>query len=283
MSVGILKNGPNIFDAHPHSGVGTLLVTGDQYNNGTAVKAFDPGIVMMDTGIIPAGTFGGTYSIGFYYDSTTATVQGTPLMRFEMYEDGVLMPEDTSEYVNGTLYSYDLNYVEHVHTYGLFQNFTLDASKTHQLIIKTASGLVDDAILDYIIFEKVASNDIVNGIPVVISIGCRNGGDTRDISTHGTQLVYEWIHGCLAGTLTPGGHVNYGYRYNTPFKTVIGVAPTIIDSYGQLISDWSDWTPETSQVKIYIKNISSSNWNKAVNDESAWNYTNVRILISGYI
>lgn len=281
--VGILKNNANIFDAVMHGTNNASVITGSQYLNNHALQSSTPGVKIFETNIIPARAFGGTYSIGFFYDSPTATVQGTPLLRFELYEDGNLIPEDTTTILYGTQYQYDLNYVENVHSYGLFQNFALDANKTHQLIVNTSPELDDTVILDYIIFEKVSNNTVVDGKPIIPRIGLRDAGDTRDISSYGTQLVMEQITGAISGSISPGNYYNYGYTYNTPFKTVIGVYPTIIDGNGQLLTNWSDWMPQYSQVKIYIKNVSGSNWSKAVSDTNAWNYFNVRILVLGYI
>ncbi|MFZ3131198.1 MAG: hypothetical protein WA125_08895, partial [Desulfosporosinus sp.] len=231
------------------------------------------------------------YSLGFFYDSTTATLNGTRLMRFELYEDGELMPEDTSAYVYGTVYQNDLNYLENIHTYGLFTNYTLNSHKTYQLIIKTAPELVDDVILDYVIFEKVAFNAVVNGNPIAPRMGMREIdtegknyiGGPENLEEYGTRLQIEQITGSLNETITPGTSIERGWTYNTPFKTVIGAYPNIIDGNNQLNVHWSDWWPVYDQVQIKIKNISSSNWTKTVTDESLWNWHNMRILVVGYI
>lgn len=279
----LLKNGPNILDAIEYK-VGGLMITGNQYNNGNAIQAFDPDITLMDTGELKAGVFGGSYSIGFYYDSTTTTTQGTPLMRFEMYEDGVLMEEDTTWYDVGLYqYEYDLNYVEHIHEYGLFINKTLDPNKSHRLIVKTSPDLADDVILDYIIFEKIPSTGTIDGKPVAAWTGGRNIGRDRDISTYGTQFTEEVIVAEFKGSLLSGAGGSWGWSYNAPFKTISGVYVTLIDGNGQLTCNWAGWRPEDGQVDIYIRNNSSFTWNSATVASSAWNYSNIRILVKGYV
>lgn len=289
-SIGILRNSANIFPAAKFASDNVSIVTGG-YFNGQAVRAFGPNSSMMDTREIPAGVLGGTYTIGFFYDSTTATENGTPLMRFELYENDVLMAEDTSAYVYGTVYQNDLNYLENIHNYGLFTNYNLDPNKSHRLVVKTSPLLSGDAILDYVIFEKVASNNIINGNPIAPRMGKRNMdssslnyfGGADNLEDYGTQLVMEQITGTMASTFAAGASGEYGWTYNTPFKTVIGAYPNIIDANNQLICNWSDWWPVYDQVQIKIKNISSSTWSKAVTDQTAWNYHNMRILVVGYI
>lgn len=289
-SEGILRNNANIYPASTFAAENTQIITGD-YMAGQAVMSVDPDTPLMDTKEIPAGALGGTYTIGFFYDSTTAATSGTPLMRFELYEDGVLMEEDTSEYVYGTVYQYDLNFLEDIHKYGMHANFTLDANKSHRLIVKTSPELGYDVILDYVIFEKVASNNIVNGNPIAARMGKRNmvpnnlnffcGAD--NLEEYGTQFVIEQITGTIGPSMGAGTNYQLGWTYNTPFKTVIGAYPNIIDSNHQLDYFWSDWWPQYSQVQIKIKNTSGSTWTKAVSDETAWNYHNMRILVVGYI
>lgn len=279
----ILKNTPNILDAGEYC-IGGTLIAGNEYNQGHAIKAFDPNMILMDTKEIKAGTFGGSYSIGFYYDSGSATVQGTPLMRIEIYEDGVLMEEDTTWYDVGLYqYEYDLNYVEHVHQYGLFINKTLDPNKSHRLIIKTSPELSHDVILDYVIFEKIPSTGTIDGKPVAAWTGGRNIGRSRDISTYGTQFTEEVIVAELKGSFSVGAGASYGWSYNAPFKTISGVYVTLLDGNGQLTCNWADWRPEDGQVDIYIRNNSSFTWTSASVATSAWNYSNVRILVKGYV
>ena len=281
-SIGILRNSANIFPAAKFPGQSVSTITG-AYFNGQAVMAFDPDTIIMDTREIPAGVLGGTYNIGFFYDSTTSTIQGTPLMRIEIYEDDILMEEDTTIYSNGILYQYDLNFIEHIHDYGLFINKSLDANKSHRLVVKTSPQLSNDAILDYVMFEKVGNNEVMNGDPYTAHIGMRNLARTQDISTYGTQLITEQVRGQFKGNLLAGAGGSYGWSYNSKFKTVIGAYPTIIDGNGQLTLNWADWNPSTSQVEIDIRNNSSSTWNSASVSTSAWNYDNVRILVVGYI
>jgi hypothetical protein len=279
----ILKNGPNIMGAAEYN-VGGELISGAEYHKGQAVKAVEPNTIIFDSKELRPGLFGGGYSIGFFYDSTSATVQGTPLMRIELYEDGELMPEDTIVFSTGTVYEYDLNFVNYSHVYGVFINKTLDPNKTHQLIIKTSPDLVDDVILDYVIFEKMPSTAVMNGMLFAQECGMRNGGIIGDLSKLGTQLVIEEIYGTIGTTSIPAGSATEGaWTYRTPFKFIIGAHPQIIDSNHQLDCYWSDWTPALSQISLKTKNISGSTWTKGTSDTSAWNYNNVRILVVGFI
>lgn len=283
-NMGILTNTPNIYDATSRRiPENTELIFDDKYQGGEAISSTKPGVTIFDTGVIKAGTFAGTYSIGFYYDSSTATVQGTPLMRFEVYEDGVLMPEDTSVYANGTIYEYDLNFFNYSYLYGLHDNKVLKANSTYRVVVKTSDSLTNDVILDYVTFSRHGDNGIINTNPEQQKASLRNGGRTTDISTNGTQMVFEEIKGTLSGSFSAGETANYGYTYNTKFKTILGAHPTILDGNGQMLLNWSDVNYINNQVLIYIKNISSSTWTKAVSDANAWNYGNLRVMVVGYI
>ena len=286
-----MRNNANIYPATIYSTGNSQILPGSEYFNGEAITETTPDTIVMDTKEIAPGVLDGTYNIGFFYDSNSATDNGTPLFRFELYEDGVLLDEDTSDHVYGTVFQFDLNYLEHIHKYGLYVNFRLDVNKTHQLIVKTSDDLQHDAILDYVIFEKVAGNSVVNGNPIAPRMAKRNIttsgyhylGGPDNLEDFGTQLVFEQIMGAVGGGISAGSEYELGWTYNTPFKTIIGAYPNIIDANNQLICNWSDWWPNYSQVQIKIKNISSSTWSKAISDTSAWNYLNMRILVAGYI
>lgn len=289
-SIGILQNNANIFDAVFHGTNNASVITGPQYMNGHALQSSTPDVPIFDTKTIPAGVFSGTYSIGFFYDSNSATENGTQLLRYQIFEDDELMSEDQSTYLYGTVYQFDLNYLEHIHKYGLYANFKLDADKNHRLVIKTSPELEHDAILDYVIFEKVAGNSIVNGNPIAPRMGKRDIsasgynylGGPDNLEDYGTQLVYEQITGTLTGNLSAGVTTEHGWTYNTPFKTVIGAYPQVIDANAQLLINWSG-VNIYDQVLVKIKNISSSTWSKAVTDTSRWDYFNMRIFVVGYI
>lgn len=274
---GLLMNMSNIVTASEiRSDVGTIIYH-ESYNEGEAVTCSTPGVEICRTPVYPKGTFSGTYSIGFFYDSSTATVQGTELMRFEIYEDGILLPEDTSVYAEGTVYQFDLNYVTNVIEHGLYQNFTLKANSTYQIIIKTSPNLTHDAILDYIIFEKVASNTMLWGTPKAQILGERNAGISGNLDINGVQVVSEMINGIVNNSLSSGVMVTLPYTFNTKFKSIIIALPTMYgDGDGKLTVDWDSTDYNNSQVLINIRNNSSSTWTASVSP-------NLRILILGYI
>lgn len=275
---GILNNTPNIYDAVNLKTDNALTIDSEEYQNGQAITCSMPGVTIFDTGLIPEGTFSGTYSIGFFYDSSSATVQGTELMRFEIYEDGELLEEDTTYYASDdlTLYQFDLNYIEDVITYGLFQNFTLKANSTYQIVIKTSHNLEDDAILDYVIFEKVPNNIAIDTKPFVATVGIRNSGDNRNIGAHGVQLGKEIVIGEITGTWASMENYVMGFTYNENFKTIAMVIPTLMDGDGRMHLDLYSIDYANSQVRINIRNISDASW-------TATQPTNVRISIEGYI
>lgn len=284
-NMGILTNTPNIYDATSRRiPENTELVFDDKYQGGGAISSTKPGVTIFDTGVIKAGTFAGTYSIGFYYDSSTATVQGTPLMRVEIYEDGVLMPEDTSVYqdTNGediTLYEYDLNFFNYSYLYGVHITKVFKANATHQIIVKTAETLEDHAVLDYVTLSRHGQDGIINGISPMQTISIRNGGSTRDISTYGTQMVMAVISGKETGlTLASGAMVTHGFTYNTPFKSIVYANPTIYyEGNGQLTTDWKSTDLTNSQILINIRNNSSSSITLTGSTY------NIQILVVGYI
>jgi hypothetical protein len=275
---GILKNTANIFDAEDYKKGSSTVIYDSKYHNGCAVTCDVPNEVIFDTGDLVAGeSFAGTYNVKFFYDSSTATTQGTPLFRFSVLEDGVELEEDTSLYLGGyVLYQYDLNYVEHVLEKGLSQPFEIKANKTYQIIVKTSEYLVDDAILDYIVLEKIPANTMLDGRNVVARAGMRNVGNTTDISTYGTQPVVEVLIGNFTGTFSAGGDISLGYTYNTKFKTILVGIPNLTNSNGQIKCEYTGYNSTTSQVNIYFKNIGGVDWTGATS-------STLTIIVIGYI
>lgn len=281
-TTGILKNSSNIFDATQYKTSSATVIYDDKYQDGNAITCSDPSTIIFDTGILPAGTFVGTYAIGFFYDSTTATAQGTPLMRFELYENGILMSETVTNYWNGssieTIYEYDLNYVEYINLYGLFDTKILKASSTYQLLVKTADTLNNNAILDYITFSRIGENTIADGFPIIPRVGCRNNNDTRDISAQGTQLTIEIVHGIIWGTWNANDNYAIGFTYNTPFKNIDIVLGTMYsEGNGQLNVDMESIDYANSQVIMNIRNNSSTSCSPT------GAAINIKMMVMGYI
>lgn len=195
---------------------------------------------MFDTGIIPAGTFGGQYDIEFFYDYISSSeTQGLQVMEWEIYENGsdtpVKLPETTFQFdgVNRTLYTKDLNTVLGVHRYGLHIRYEFKASYTYQIKIKTSSGISDrTAILDYISIRPAGLNEISDGRPEAQCLGTRGAALPTELSDKGSKLVMEVIEGRLgtSGTATWNAgpildDTNRGFTYNTDFKTILAAYP----------------------------------------------------------
>jgi hypothetical protein len=277
---GIIKNPSNVYDATIYKTGDATLISDAKYQNGNAISCSIPEVTIFDTGIIPAGTFAGTYSIGFFYDSSTATVQGTPLMRFEIYEDGVLMPEDTTTFYEGTVYEHDLNYVEDANIYGVHSTKTFIASSTYQIIIKTDSSLTNDAILDYITFVRLNNNTQINGRPPGQMHGLRNGGSTSTFAEEGNIYCSEIVIGYIGGTISAGATTTWDYSYYTPFKSIKAVFTELrADCDGAVNPMWNGSNLTDKTINILFRNNSSS----SATFTGSTSYNNVRALIVGYI
>lgn len=275
---GIGVNTANIYDATLYKSEDTELIYDDKYQDGVAIKCNRPEVPIFDTGILPAGTFDGAYNIGFYYDSNTTTTQGTPLMRFEVYENGVLMPEDTSIYADGIIYENDLNYFKGAYNYGLHDTKVLKANCTYQVIVKTSTSLSNTAILDYITFSRIPPSGSINGFAAAQTAGMRNAGSSLDITTSGNQLTFEVIFGVISGTWVVDDSATMGFTYNTKFKNVLIALPVMYkEGDGKLTLDWESVNYTNSQVLINIRN------NSTVSVDILGNVNNVRILVMGYI
>lgn len=273
---GILTNLANIYDATGFRTPEAQLVYDDKYRGGSAITCSKPDTIIFDTEEIRAGQLSGTYSIGFYYDSSTATVQGTPLMRFEIYEDGVLMPEDTSVYSDGTVYEYDLNFVNYGYLYGLHDTKVFKATSSYQIIVKTSESLTNDAILDYVTLARHGENGVINGRPITQSISMRNVGKTENISNYGTQLTIETVRGGFTGTMNSQERYSATYPYSTPFKTIRGAWVNVKDPTGKIFANCSNKNYTNNTVTLTFANVSSSSWSSSDTD-------NIQIIIVGYI
>lgn len=275
---GIAKNDSNIYDAEVYKTENMQMVYDEDYYNGNAIKTTIPNIPIFDTGELPIGNYTGQYSISFFYTSNTATTQGAPLLRIEMYEDGVLMSEDTSIYDNGTIYEYDLNFFEHSLDYGLHIQKTLKPKSTYQIIVRTSESLSNDVIFDHITFTKIPENVGADGFPIQQSISRRNSGSTTDISASGTKLTFEIVFGVIYGTWAANDNNTMGFTYNSKFKKVLGAFGTMYsEADGKLTVDWDSVNYTSSQVIMNIKNNSSSSCTLA------GDVANLRIFVVGYI
>ena len=273
---GIINNPSNIYDATLYKKGSAELIYGDTYQKGSAIQSRKAGEIIFDSGIIPAGTFEGTYNIHFYYSSSSATVQGTPLMRFEIYENGVLMPEDTTVYGANTIYEYDLNYINGGLIYGIFDAKVLKANCNYQLIIKTSDQLAVDAILDYVSFSRVTDGAIINAIPFNKIVGTRNAGATNTLDELGTQQEIEIAAGTLTGTIAAGDTTTVTLTYITPFKRINIAIPSISNGNGQILCNYGSRDATASTITLKIRNVSTSSWTGS-------NTSNLAIVIIGYI
>jgi len=272
---GILTNFANIYDATGYRTPDAQLIYDDKYRGGEAITCSKPDTIIFDTGEIQAGQLAGTYSVGFYYDSSTATVQGTPLMRFEVYEDGILMPEDTSVFSDGTLYEYDLNFVNYAYIYGLHDTKVFKASSTYQIVVKTSDSLTNDAVLDYVTLARHGENGLIDGRPRVQHIGIRNGGSTINISSYGTQRTMEVVIGTYDASIAANTKMDsIGWTYSTPFKT-INFASASLRYDTPLTFKWVSTSFSTSTVYFTVYNNSNS--------DATVTGGQMRILLVGYI
>lgn len=280
---GILINNANVYNAVDYRDyANTEFVFGDQYMSGVGISCIGGGLTMFDTGVIPAGTLSGDYDLGIYYDCPSFTNQGEQLMRFEIYEDGVLLPENVTVYSGGNLYGYDLNTVTDSLTYGLHYFVTLKAACTYQIKVKTSTSIGSKiAILDYIYFARNGENSTNWGNPVAATIGRRNVSSTDTIGDTGTKLVFEVVDGKITAssgsTITwyAGNTVSQGFTWNQPFKKIVGAFPvggsTAVGKLGMSIYGY-DIPNSTVRIDIYT-----------IADVTMVSPFHVYILVLGYV
>jgi hypothetical protein len=285
---GILTNTSNIYDAVDNRNAATTEIIHDsKYNNGTAIKAVGTNQLMFDTGVIPAGTFSGTYDIGIFYDDIGRTAQGQQLMRWAIYEDGVLMPEDTGTFSGGSIYMYDMNTVEESWKYGLHTTLKLNAASTYQIKITTSGSIGSrTAILDYVSLARAAENAMIWGRPNGLTFGARNQSETDTWADNGSQLTIDVIHGTMNGpwavdTMYSGAP--WGFTYSAPFKSIIGAWPTMYcenngtgAAHGQLLATVDSIDIPNNQVDCTIRNVS----NTAISSTAVFQ---IKILVVGFI
>ena len=211
---------------------------------------------MFDTGVIPAGTLSGDYDLGIYYDCPSWTNQGEQLMRYEIYEDGVLIPEDTTKYSTGVVYQYDLNTLTGSLELGYHRFITLKASCTYQIKIKTSTSIGSKiAILDYIYFARNGENSTNYGKPASMLNSQRNYGSGSTLTDDGAKLVFEVINGGLgSGSWSAGEEYNWGYTFNAPFKSIVGAFPIGgQNTLARMTFGWAGTDIPNSQVDIYVR------------------------------
>ena len=280
---GLLTNSANVYNAVDYRDyANTEFVFGDQYMSGVGISCVGGGLTMFDTGVIPAGTLSGDYDLGIYYDCPSFTNQGEQLMRFEIYEDGVLLPENVTVYSSGNLYGYDLNTLTDSLTFGLHYFVTLKASCTYQIKVKTSTSIGSRiAILDYIYFARNGENSTNYGKPQASLISKRSASSTDTLSDNGTKLVFEVVDGIITAasgstiSWSAGYHIMNGFTWNTQFKSVIGAFPiggsTSIGKLGFGIYGY-DIPNNTVKIDIYT-----------IADVTMVSPLHVYILVLGYV
>lgn len=275
---GILINNANVYNAVDYRDyANTEFVFDDNYMSGVAISCVGGGLTMFDTGVIPAGTLSGDYDLGIYYDCPSFTNQGERLMRYEIYEDGVLLPEDTTVYSDGVVYSYDLNTVTDSLVYGYHKFITLKSACTYQIKIKTSTSISTKvAILDYIYFARNGENATNYGKAQAQIIGARDQSNTETLSDDGTKLVFEVINGGLgSGSWAVDEEYLWGYTFNTPFKSIVGAFPVgQANTMGRMTFSWANIDLPNSQVDIWIRCY------KAISNTSE---KYVKILVLGFV
>lgn len=289
---GILTNTSNIYDAVDNRNAATTEIIYDsKYFGGTAIKAVGTNQLMFDTGTIPAGTFSGAYNISIYYDCPSYTAQGQQLMRWAIYEDGVLMPEDTSviqsggtNYVN---YEYDMNTVDDIWRYGMHTTLILKASSTYRITVTTSGSIsTRTAILDYVALARQPENSPSWGRPQAQRAGLRNLGDTRSLADDGSQVVIDVIQGNTGVTsLAAGANITTGgYTYTAPFKSISGVWVTAVaddgtgGGHGRLLCTVDGYDIPNNQVDVTIRNVSD-----ATATTTSSKGFRIKVLVIGYI
>ena len=272
---GILTNLANIYDATGFRTPEAGLVYDDKYRGGEAITCSKPDTIIFDTEEIRAGQLTGTYSIGFYYDSSTATVQGTPLMRFEIYEDGELMEENIVDYGSWTIYENDLNFMNYSYILGLHDTEVFKASSSYRIIVKTADTLTNDAILDYVTLARHGETGIVNTRPRMIQYSGRNAGNPINLLTQGAQLGVEVDGGTISGTLSADGTFSATFQYYRDFKSLAGTWVTVYDPAGKVMGSVTSMDTTNKTINVIFRNVSTSSWTGTD--------IKVQFLVIGYI
>lgn len=229
-NTGIPANAGQTYDAVMFKGENSNVVYDDQFQNGSAVQAKAPGMVLMDTKTLPVGSITGLNNLFINWkcsntDDKTLRVE----IRAGEEEEGwdiAFQSEDASlNFGNEIIYDFD-------------------PYKTYRIIISSLTS--EEVFLDYIKLTPIFPGTIVSGI--------------RDV-LYGSEVMRVMDFG--QGTITGNG--TSAVSASVPFNVAFDEPPHVYASVHNTVLKADPTSIGLNRFTLTVKHVDNTNWSSAQN------------------
>lgn len=230
INTGIPANAGQTYDAVMFKGENSNVVYDDQFQNGSAVQAKAPGMVLMDTKTLPIGSITGLNNLFINWKcSNTDDVTLRVEIRAGEEEDGwdiAFQCEDASlNFGNEIIYDFD-------------------PYKTYRIIISSLTS--EEVFLDYIQLTPIFPGTIVSGI--------------RDV-LYGSEVMKVMDFG--QGTMTGDG--TSAVSANIPFHFTFDEAPHVYASCHNTVLKADPISIGLNGFTLTVRHVDNTNWSSTQN------------------
>lgn len=229
-NTGIPANAGQTYDAIMFKGENSNVVYDDQFQNGSAVQAKAPGMVLMDTKTLPVGSITGLNNLFINWkcsntDDKTLRVE----IRAGEEEEGwdiAFQSEDASlNFGNEIIYDFD-------------------PYKTYRIIISSLTS--EEVFLDYIKLTPIFPGTIVSGI--------------RDV-LYGSEVMRVMDSG--QGTITGNG--TSAVSASIPFNVAFDEPPHVYASCHNTVLKADPTSIGLNGFTLSVKHVDNTNWSSTQN------------------
>ena len=229
-NTGIPANAGQTYDAIMFKGENSNVVYDDQFQNGSAVQAKAPGMVLMDTKTLPVGSITGLNNLFINWkcsntDDKTLRVE----IRAGEEEEGwdiAFQSEDASlNFGNEIIYDFD-------------------PYKTYRIIISSLTS--EEVFLDYIKLTPIFPGTIVSGI--------------RDV-LYGSEVMRVMDFG--QGTITGNG--TSAVSASVPFNVAFDEPPHVYASVHNTVLKADPTSIGLNRFTLTVKHVDNTNWSSTQN------------------
>lgn len=229
-NTGIPTNAGQVYDAVLFKGENSNVVYDDQFQNGSAVQAKAPGMVLMDTKVLPVGTIQGWNSIFINWKSTNTTDY---LLRVEIYAGSDEVGWDIAFQCESSEFNYGNEII-----------YDFDPYKTYRIIITSLTS--EEVFLDYIEFTAIFPGTIISGIRETLY-----GEECLQILDRG--------RGTVTGNGTPS------VSATVPFNITYDEAPDVYTTVYNNNLKADPTTTSLSDFTLSVAHIHNTNWSSTQN------------------
>jgi len=229
-NTGIPANAGQTYDAIMFKGENSNVVYDDQFQNGSAVQAKAPGMVLMDTKTLPIGSITGLNNLFINWKcSNTDDVTLRVEIRAGEEEEGwdiAFQCEDASfNFGNEIIYDFD-------------------PYKTYRIIISSLTS--EEVFLDYIQLTPIFPGTIVSGI--------------RDV-LYGSEVMRVMDFG--QGTITGNG--TSAVSASVPFNVAFDEPPHVYASCHNTVLKADPTSIGLNGFTLTVRHVDNTNWSTAQN------------------